>query len=233
MTQTFKLFRLQQIDSEIDRGHARLKEIEIQLANDRQIRLSQKRVDISRKDRDQAAKALRKAEQSVQEQRMKIERSEATLYGGKVANPKELQDLQLEAESLKRYLSTLEDDQLEAMLELDDKELNYRETSESHSDITAQIAHQNEALIEERNVLLHDMSRQESERQAAASNIAPPDMRIYEKLRQQKNGVAVARVIEKTCAACGSTLSAAIFSSAQMPNKITRCATCGRILYVG
>jgi hypothetical protein len=141
--------------------------------------------------------------------------------------------LQQEAESLKRYLSTLEDQQLEAMLELDDKELKFQETSEAHLDITAQIAHQNEALIEERTTLQNDMSRQESERQAAASNIAPPDMRIYDKLRQQKNGVAIAGVIEKTCAACGSTLSAAIFSSAQMPNKITRCATCGRILYVG
>jgi len=233
MSQTFKLFRLQQIDSELDRGRARLKEIEIQLADDRQIRLSEKRLDSSRKDRDQAAKALRKAEQAVQKQRLKIERSEATLYGGKVVNPKELQDLQLEAESLKKYLSILEDQQLEAMFEFDDEELKYQEVSASHSDIIAQIAHQNDALVEERNVLLQDMTRQESERLAAASNINPQEMRIYDNLRQKKSGVAVARVIERTCAACGSTLSAAIFSSAQMPNKITRCAACGRILYVG
>jgi len=233
MSQTFKLFRLQQIDSELDRGRARLKEIEIQLADDRQIRLSEKRLDSSRKDRDQAAKTLRKAEQAVQQQRLKIERSEATLYGGKVVNPKELQDLQLEAESLKKYLSILEDQQLEAMFEFDDEELKYQEVSASHSDIIAQIAHQNDALVEERNVLLQDMTRQESERLAAASNINPQEMRIYDNLRQKKSGVAVARVIERTCAACGSTLSAAIFSSAQMPNKITRCAACGRILYVG
>jgi hypothetical protein len=88
-------------------------------------------------------------------------------------------------------------------------------------------------LVEERIVLLQDMTRQESERLAAASNINPQEMRIYDNLRQKKSGVAVARVIERTCAACGSTLSAAIFSSAQMPNKITRCAACGRILYVG
>jgi predicted nucleic acid-binding Zn-ribbon protein len=233
MSQTFKLFRLQQIDSELDRGRARLKEIEIQLADDRQIRLSQKSLDSSRKDRDQAAKTLRKAEQAVQQQRLKIERSEATLYGGKVVNPKELQDLQLEAESLKKYLSILEDQQLEAMFEFDDEELKYQEVSASHSDIIAQIAHQNDALVEERIVLLQDMTRQESERLAAASNINPQEMRIYDNLRQKKSGVAVARVIERTCAACGSTLSAAIFSSAQMPNKITRCAACGRILYVG
>ena len=32
MSQTFKLYRLQQIDREMDRGRARLEEIEIQLA---------------------------------------------------------------------------------------------------------------------------------------------------------------------------------------------------------
>jgi predicted nucleic acid-binding Zn-ribbon protein len=233
MSQTFKLFRLQQIDSDLDRGHARLKEIEIQLADDRQIRLSERRVESSKEERDQAAKILRKAEQAVQDQRMKIERSEATLYSGKVANPKELQDLQHEAESFKRYLSTLEDNQLEAMLELDEKESNFKAVSEANSDIIAQIAHQNDAMTEEKNELLREMARQESERQATASSIAAQDMKIYDKLRQQKNGVAVARVIEKTCAACGTTLSAAIYGSAQVPNKFTRCSTCGRILYVG
>ena len=233
MSQTFKLYRLQQIDREMDRGRARLEEIEIQLADDSQIRLSEKRVEDARVEREQAAKELRKAEQAVQDQRIKIERSEAALYGGKVANPKELQDLQQEGESLKKYLSTLEDGQLEAMLELDDKESTYQELTNAHSDITAQIEHLHEALVEEKTALLQDLSRQENERKAAASNIPSGEMRIYENLRVQKNGIAVAGVIEKTCAACGSTLSAAVYSSAQMPNKITRCSTCGRILYVG
>ena len=112
MSQTFKLYRLQQIDREIDRGNARLKEIEIELADDSQIKRSEKRVEAARTEREQAAKELRIAEQGVQDQRMKIERSEATLYGGKVANPKELQDLQQEGESLRKHLSTLEDLQL-------------------------------------------------------------------------------------------------------------------------
>jgi predicted nucleic acid-binding Zn-ribbon protein len=233
MSQTFKLFRLQQIDRELDRKRARLKEIENQLADDRQIRVSQLHLEKSQGDRDKSAKALRKAEQAVQGQRMKIERSEATLYGGKVVNPKELQDLQQEAEALKRYLSTLEDRQLEAMLDFDEKEMDYQMTSEAHSDITAQIAHRNEALNEEKNILMQDMNRLEGERRAATSSIPDQEMEIYKKLRKQKNGVAVAGVIERTCAACGSTLSAAIYSSAQIPNKITYCSTCGRILYVG
>jgi len=233
MSQSFKLFRLQQIDSELDKGEARLKEIAVLLEDKHKERLSQERLEIAKQDRDEAAKQLRRAEQEVQAQRVKIDRSETALYGGKVVNPKELQDLQLESEALKRYLSTLEDLQLEAMLTLDDAEMNYLEASETNTAVIAEVAQQKENLNDEKTNLRQDIERQESERKAAASNLIAQDIRIYESLRQQKNGIAVARVTEQTCTACGSTLSAATFSSAQVPSKITRCDTCGRILYVG
>jgi len=233
MSQSFKLFRLQQIDSELDKGKARLKEIAVLLEDKHKERLSQERLEIVKEERGEAAKQLRRAEQEVQAQRVKIDRSETALYGGKVVNPKELQDLQHESEALKRYLSTLEDLQLEAMLTLDDAEMNYLEASKTNTAVIAEVALQKDNLNDEKTNLLQDIERQESERQAAASNLIPQDIRIYESLRQQKNGIAVARVIERTCAACGSTLSAATFSSAQVPTKITRCDTCGRILYVG
>jgi len=233
MSQSFKLFRLQQIDSELDKGKARLKKIAVLLEDKHKERLSQERLEIVKEERGEAAKQLRRAEQEVQAQRVKIDRSETALYGGKVVNPKELQDLQHESEALKRYLSTLEDLQLEAMLTLDDAEMNYLEASKKNTAVIAEVALQKDNLNDEKTNLLQDIERQESERQAAASNLIPQDIRIYESLRQQKNGIAVARVIERTCAACGSTLSAATFSSAQVPTKITRCDTCGRILYVG
>jgi hypothetical protein len=233
MSQSFKLFRLQQIDSELDKGEARLKEIAVLLEDKHKEQLSQERLEIAKEGRDEAAKQLRRAEQEVQAQRVKIDRSETALYGGKVVNPKELQDLQLESEALKRYLSTLEDLQLEAMLTLDDAEMNHLEASETNNAVIAEVAQQKDNLNDEKTNLRQDIERQESERQAAASNLIAQDIRIYESLRQQKNGIAVARVIEQTCAACGSTLSAATFSSAQVPSKITRCDTCGRILYVG
>ena len=233
MSQSFKLFRLQQIDSLMDKGQARLKEIDRQLADDHQVQLSQQRLDLAKNYLYEADKHLRIAEQTVKEQRLKIERSQATLYGGKVVNPKELQDLQQEFEALKRYLTTLEDRQLEAMLAYDEAEANFFEVSDQHDAINTQVAHNMDELSADKAELIQDLKRQEIERQAAAANIESPDIQQYEALRKQKNGIAVARVLEKTCAACGSTLSATTFSSAQVPTKLTRCTTCGRILYVG
>lgn len=233
MSESFKLFRLQQIDTELDRSFSRIKEIERLLADDQQVRSSQHKLDNAKKEQFEAEKMLRLAEQNVKEQRLKIERSQAALYGGKVTNPKELQDLQQESVSLKKYLSNLEDQQLEAMLAMDDAEERFVEASESHAATEALVAEQKAELSVEKTELLLDIERQQNERDAASANINPAELGVYETLRQQKNGIAVARVLEKTCGACGSTLSAAIYSAAQVPTKITRCSTCGRILYTG
>jgi len=233
MSESFKLFRLQQIDSEIDRSFTRIDEIDHLLADDTQVVRAQHFLDNAKKVHFEAEKSLRLAEQNVKDQRIKIERSQASLYGGKVSNPKELQDLQQESASLKKYLSTFEDQQLEAMLAVDDVEAGYIEASEALTVTETQVAEQKAELSAEKSGILQDIERQQNERNAASANIDPSEMRIYETLRKQKNGIAVARVLDKTCGACGSTLSAAVFSSAQVPAKITRCSTCGRILYAG
>jgi predicted nucleic acid-binding Zn-ribbon protein len=233
MSQSFKLFRLQQIDNELDKIQSRLSEIKTLLADDRKIRIAEFEVEKAHQERNDAVMKLRHAEGEVQSQRSKIEQSEATLYGGKVKNPKELQDLQNEAESLKRYLTTLEDRQLEAMFILDDAEEKYQAAMESQSLTIEESNNQNQELLKEKDLLTQDFNRQESERQAAASNISAGDLALYDSLRPKKSGLAVSRVVEKTCSACGSTLSASTFSSAQNTSKITCCDTCGRLLYVG
>jgi predicted nucleic acid-binding Zn-ribbon protein len=233
MSQSFKLFRLQQIDSSLDKGQARLLEIERQLDDDLEIRLAKQKFDKAQNEKFTSEKELRVAEDNVKQQRLKIERSQAALYGGKISNPKELQDLQHESEALKRYLGTLEDLQLEAMLALDEADSQFLQAETSLTETGEQVAAEKEHLSKDRSGLLRDLEINESERAAALSNIDAQDLRLYETLRKQKNGIAVARIVDKTCAACGSTLTASTYSSAKVPTKLTRCDSCGRILYAG
>ena len=233
MSQSFKLFRLQQIDTLLDKGRQRIAEIDRLLADDLETRLAQQKLESAQKKKYAAEKNLRLAEEGVKEQRIKIERSQAALYGGKVVNPKELQDLQHESEALKRYLATLEDQQLEAMLTLDEAEILFSNAEQQRDETNTQVAAQKEQLASEKSALLHDQQINESERAAAAANIDDPDLRQYERLRKQKNGIAVARIMDKTCGACGSTLTAATYSAAKVPTKITCCDSCRRILYAG
>jgi predicted nucleic acid-binding Zn-ribbon protein len=233
MSQPFKLFRLQQIDSLLDKTQAKLKEIDRLINDNLELRMAEQRLERAQREKYEAEKKLRTAEENVRQQRLKIERSQAALYGGKVINPKELQDLQQESEALQRYLGTLEDMQLEAMLELDEIESSFRNAEKNMAETDEQVAEQKQLLSVEQSKLTHELEVNEAARNTAADNIDTADLQLYETLRKQKNGIAVARIIEKTCAACGSTLTASTFSSAQVPNKITRCDSCGRIFYAG
>jgi len=233
MSESFKLHRLQQIDSHLDQIRARLRAIETILSDDTSIKIAQTKFEETSKLHEDAKKAVRKAEENVKSNKVKFEQTEAALYGGKVRNPKELQDLQNESEALKRFRGVLDDRLLDAMIALEEVEASLSVASTELEDTRGRITQQNQALVAEKADLTSNLSRLESEREAASRSILPGDLGMYEQLRKLKRGVAVATVADNTCAACGSTLSSAQLHAAKSPNQLTRCESCGRILYGG
>ena len=120
MSRPKNIYHLQSIDSQLDQARGRLKEIEKILSENANLRKANTLAKKAEKNLETAQKEQRQAEGKVQEQRIKIEQTEATLYSGSVKNPKELQDLQNEVEALKRFLDVLEERQLVAMLASDE-----------------------------------------------------------------------------------------------------------------
>ncbi len=233
MSQPFQLYRLQQLDSHLDQDHARLNAIEVVLGDNHELMLAEQEAAQVASALEAARKALHRAEEDVKAQRLKIEQTESTLYGGKVRNPKELQDLQNESAALKRYLVTLEDRQIEQMITLEDVEQEHKAAAQKLEAARQLHAQTHQSLVQEQTVLLEEVKRLQVERQAALSSVPAEDLSLYTQLRQQRRGVAVAKVVDKTCSACGSTLSAALLHASRSPNQLTRCETCGRILYTG
>src|SRR5574341_46194 len=109
MSAALGLYRLQQVDSQIDQIQARLKAIQQTLENDVELRAVTEQLAASEHKYKDAERILKQSEAEVEKQRIKIEQTEASLYGGHVHNPKELQDLQKDVASLKRHLLTLEE----------------------------------------------------------------------------------------------------------------------------
>lgn len=233
MSRSFSLYRLQRIDSQMDRLEARLAEIEIALGQDTALRKAKAQVDQASAHLEEELKSLRRAEEAVQGQRIKIEQTEATLYGGKVRNPKELQDMQNEAAALKRYLGVLEDRQLEAMISVEAAENDLAAAKSAQEKSRAESAVKNSSLMAEEENLSRELERLSGERSAATPSIEDQDLALYEQLRKQRRGVAVAKVSDNACDACGSTLNSTLLNMARLPSQIARCDVCGRILYGG
>jgi predicted nucleic acid-binding Zn-ribbon protein len=231
MSQTLSLYRLQQIDSQIDRAQIRLQCIQNTLEDDAELRLANELADSTKSVLQSADRALKQAEADAQSQRTKIEQTQASLYGDKGHSPKELLDLQNDVASLKRHLNTLEDIQLEAMLAVEES-LSAQQAAQADL-LTAQeqSSEQNRRLNEEQNTLQKELEKLFSERAAVAGSIPPDALFLYDQLRQQRRGLAVAVISENSCSACGSGLSAAQIQSSRASGQMAQCPSCGRILY--
>ena len=230
MSATLHLYRLQQVDSQIDKVQNRLDEIQRIIEDSRELKLAKALVEKNETVQQRTAKVLKKAENDVQAQHIKIEQTEAMLYGGTVKNPKEVQDLQNKAESLKRHLSTLQDVQLEAMLVHEETNEALQHAEKALKELRAKLIQQNSELGGEQTVLNKDMDRLLKERDAALPDISADALAIYAKLRKQKNGFAVASVMDNGCSACGGTLTSAQQQKAR--TSLSYCPTCKRIVYV-
>jgi predicted nucleic acid-binding Zn-ribbon protein len=116
MSAAMGLYRLQQVDSQIDGIQARQQTIRETLQNDLKLQAATQAFSAAESSHKEASRTLKQTETEVEKQRIKIEQTESSLYGGRVQNPKELQDLQKDVVSLKKHLDTLEERELEAMI---------------------------------------------------------------------------------------------------------------------
>ena len=233
MSQISNLFRLQQIDSQLDTTNAKLINIETVLLNDITIQTAKHIFEVNDENHKALLKKLRESENKTYDTRIKIELADTSLYGGKIHNPKELQELQTEIASLKRLLTSLEDKQLEIMMEVEEAEEKLMWANEGLLEAEKLQIERNAELNGEKTKLLGELERLDSERKAALPTIPASDLSLYDQLRKSRNGVAVAKINARSCNACGTTLTAALVQAAQSTGQLIRCPTCSRILYPG
>ena len=231
MSAALGLYRLQQVDSQIDQIHARLKVIQQTLENDATLRAANENFAAADGKHKEAERALKLSEAEVEKQHIKIQQTEASLYGGTVRNPKELQDLQKDIISLKRHMETLEERELEAMLAAEGTEKNLQSARTDLERVQSSLRDQNQDLSQESDRLHKDLERLNSERQAVVSDIASQALGVYDQLRKQKRGIAITAIADNSCEACGTTLTASQQQSARSTTQLFHCPTCGRILY--
>ena len=118
------------------------------------------------------------------------------------------------------------------MLTMEEAEAELQSAISNQQTAQLNYTHKNTCLLEEQAVLLRDIEREENERRATIDGIPQMDLELYQQIRLQRRGIAVAKVVDRTCSACGSTLNTGLLSAAHSPTQLTHCDTCGRILYV-
>ncbi len=233
MSRVSSLYLLQQTDLDLDRARKRLKEIEAMLNDSEELREAREHFTESKGELDAASSAARSAEHAVTDQRHKIEQTETKLYGGAITNPKELQDLQMESESLRRHLITLEERLLEAMVAEEEAEAIHRQSVSDLKEAEEAQAERFGSLKQEQVELTDSVSRLEEERSAFMDNIDDEDLETYDDLRARLGGIALSLLENGSCSACGLSHPPSVQQRVRSGGDLLRCTQCGRILYGG
>lgn len=178
------------------------------------------------------AREQRKADADVEQVKTRRERNQQRITAGVVGDPKQLQAMQHETETLARRISDLEDLELEVMERL--------ETAQGELDrLTSELADLDEQLVakeKERDEVARDIADTQTdalaEREKLAADIPANLLAVYDRLREQFGGVGVGALHHKRCGACQLEVGAADLArmTAAPRDEVLRCEECNRIL---
>ena len=183
-------------------------------------------------ERDEVARAQKRLEDEVATVEDKAATVHATLYGGSVTSPRELQALQEEEAALKRHQSTIEDkviEQMELAVPLDER---LAALDERRAHVDAEIERVTALLAAAETALDGELDLVVAQREAAAASVPADLLDRYEQLRLELGGIAVARLVGTNCGGCHLTLSAVELDRIRHEpgDAIVLCEECGRLL---
>jgi len=161
----------------------------------------------------------------------KIEKEESRMMSGTIMNSKELSAIQAEIMSLRKKRDEMETEDLEEMEELDGFRLEIKKAEELIARVTEQERLARKAYEDELAEKQRELAELEAQRDALKERLDPETVAIYEKLLEQKDGLAVVEIIQgRSCGGCRIEFSRTQIDRFQHEEGVFRCEFCRRML---
>ncbi len=230
MNSPAQLYTLQYIDRELQRSQQELDEIETQLTNDEPLAKVKSNLASKKAELRDTGKRQKEAEWVLEDLQQKVKQINDKLYGGKLKNPKELVNLDLESKELGKKVRKKEDELLELMSEAEDIQSNIKNISQELKRVTKEWQQKQQMLIQGKSDVEAKLTGLHQDREELARQISPEALSLYEQIRTTKEQ-AVAKVEGGRCQGCHITLPTTQWQKAKAGN-LVQCDSCNRILYV-
>lgn len=230
MSQARALYRVQEIELAVIERRKRLKEIEVLLEDNEVVEQAKADLDEAQVKLDTILKQVKELETQIETVTNKQKATETRLYSGNVKNPKELQDMQKEIESLTRRRSDLDDKLLEVMVERDEAKEYVDLTADEFEQVTETWEAEHADLLKEKEQLTAESEQMMVNRKEALKEVEPEAMKEYNSLRGSKANRPVAGLENKSCTVCGIEQNGAIITAVNKNDSLVKCQNCGRIL---
>jgi predicted nucleic acid-binding Zn-ribbon protein len=229
------LLDLQEVDSTLDSLAVRLRALPEQIEL---TKLSERRMDVAARhghlqtETTDLAREQRKADADVEQVKTRRDRNDQRITAGTVSDPRQLQALQHENESLARRISDLEDVELDVMERLEGAQAELDRLGHELADLDERVTEQTKA----RDEAAADVARRQTDaladRERLTAEIPAALLALYDRLRDQLGGVAVGVLQHGRCGGCRLDIGARELAriSTAPDDEVFRCEECDRIL---
>ncbi len=232
MSRAETLYRLQLLDSEMDKAVKRAREIDAALKENQAVAHCKRELAAISAVLTRATSEFKLLELDAKGLETKTREEEERLYGGKIKASKEMVDVQHEVDSLKRRRAALDEKVMEAELAVDEARSTERNIQAALADATGKWQQDSVGIKKELADLRLKYAGLTEQRKAFVATIAAADQTTYANLRSKKpNGVAVSIVANAVCGSCGEAPSSHGMQQAKLGPGLVTCGNCGRILH--
>ncbi len=233
MNELEKLYQLQQLDTESAALNQEREELPAKLGlqelEDALARIEEEQAALEA-EQENIRQAQKKQETELATLSAKVQGEEGKLYGGTVANPKELRGLQAEVRMLSKRKDEMETVLLEKMESLEELAPSAAAAASDHEAKSGELEEAERRLVEEQERIGRRLDALREQKEQLRGELDPAWLDSYDTLLKQKHNLAVAKVVEGVCQGCRMELPAQEHDRFLHSEGLHRCPTCGRIL---
>jgi predicted nucleic acid-binding Zn-ribbon protein len=225
-----QLYKLQQLDLELQTKQQELNEVENQLSDNKTLVAAESKLVSQKEQLEEARKKQKSAEWELDDLQEKAKQINSKLYSGKTMNPKELVNLEKEGESLKSQIRLKEDALIGLMSQVEEVEAEVKTIVAEVELLKREWEQRQETLRPEKSEVETMLAELTGERNGLVQQIGSEILNTYEQLRLTK-GRAVVKVERGRCLGCHITVPTSQWQKAKAGDLI-QCNNCSRILYL-
>jgi predicted nucleic acid-binding Zn-ribbon protein len=225
-----QLYKLQQVDLELQRDQQELNEVENRLSDDKALVAAESELASQKEQLEDARKKQKNAEWELGDLQEKVRQIDSKLYSGATKDPKELVNLEKEVKSLRSQIRPKEDALLGLMGQVEEIEAKVKTIAEELERLKREWGQRQETLGQRKSEVETVLAKLKEDRNRLGQQIDSEVLNTYERLRLTK-GQAVVKVERGKCQGCHITVPTSQWQKAKAGDLI-QCTSCSKILYL-
>lgn len=233
MSKLQELYRLQQIDKEINKIEDELKNQDL-LAEQKKVEAKiaeiKDRLAVSKEREDELNKKLKNKEFDNSRLEKQLNEYQEQLYDSE-SSAQELEQLQEKINEVKQQQSQLEDEILDLMMDLEEVETNQAEIKQELDSYQSRLDELQQNYEQERSKLSTKLEEAKERKESLSKVIGDDLIAEYQDLKERKHGLAVVELKDGYCMGCRVRLPAKLIEDVRSATQIFKCERCNRILY--